>query len=162
MARLDGYTGRIVHSRDYGSGRDFAGEDVLVVGIGNSGSEIAADLVEQGAARVAIAVRTNPPIMPRDLRRVPVHSSASADPASRAGLLDRAGTLARRAAIGDLSRYGLGKAEWGPFTARRPAVIDVGFLNHLKGLEIDVRPLRRASWPTASSSRTAGRSCSTP
>ena len=42
---LDDYTGRVVHSRDYASGRDFAGEDVLVVGIGNSGAEIAADLV---------------------------------------------------------------------------------------------------------------------
>jgi len=138
---LDDYTGRVVHSRDYASGRDFAGEDVLVVGIGNSGAEIAADLVEQGASRVAIAVRTSPPIMPRDLfGLVPVQLLGIAlTPVPAPRLLDRAGALARRVAIGDLSRYGLGKAEWGPFTARRPAVIDVGFLKHLKSVTIDVR-----------------------
>jgi cation diffusion facilitator CzcD-associated flavoprotein CzcO len=115
---------------------------VLVVGIGNSGAEIAADLVEQGASRVAIAVRTSPPIMPRDLfGLVPVQLLGIAlTPVPVPRLLDRAGSLARRVAIGDLSRYGLGKAEWGPFTARRPAVIDVGFLKELKSLKIDVRP----------------------
>ena len=139
---LDDYAGRVVHSRDYVSGRDFAGQDVLVVGIGNSGAEIAADLVEQGASRVAIAVRTSPPIMPRDLfGLVPVQLLGIAlTPVPVPRLLDRAGSLARRVAIGDLSRYGLGKAEWGPFTARRPAVIDVGFLKELKSLKIDVRP----------------------
>ena len=139
---VDDYTGRIVHSSDYSSGRDFAGEHVLVVGIGNSGAEIAADLVEQGASRVAIAVRTNPPIMPRDLFGVvPVQLLGLAlTPIPAPRLLDRAGALARRAAIGDLSRYGLGKAEWGPFTSRRPAVIDVGFLKQLKDRKIDVRP----------------------
>jgi putative flavoprotein involved in K+ transport len=139
---LDDYTGRVVHSKNYSSGRDFAGEDVLVIGIGNSGAEIAADLVEQGASRVAIAVRTIPPIMPRDLfGLVPVQLLGLAlTPLPAPRLLDRMGALARRVAIGDLGRYGLGKAEWGPFTARRPAVIDVGFLKQLKGLKIDVRP----------------------
>src|SRR5919198_5516134 len=33
---LDEYTGRVVHSSEYVSGRDFAGQRVLVVGIGNS------------------------------------------------------------------------------------------------------------------------------
>jgi cation diffusion facilitator CzcD-associated flavoprotein CzcO len=54
-------------------------------------------------------------------------------------LLDRLGAVTRRAAIGDLSRYGLGKAEWGPFAARRPAVIDVGFLEKLKLGQVEVR-----------------------
>ena len=140
--RLDDYTGRVVHSKEYSSGKDFAGQDVLVVGIGNSGAELAADLVEQGASRVAIAVRRVPPIMPRDLFGVvPVQLLGLAlTPVPAPQLLDRMGAMARRVAIGDLGQYGLGKAEWGPFTARRPAVIDVGFLKQLKALEIDVRP----------------------
>ncbi len=139
---LDDYSGRVVHSKDYSTGRDFAGQDVLVVGIGNSGAEIAADLVEQGASRVAISVRTSPPIMPRDLFGVvPVQMLGLVlTPIPVPRLLDRMGAMTRRVALGDLSRYGLGKAEWGPFTARRPAVIDVGFLEKLKRLEIDVRP----------------------
>ncbi len=136
------FAGRIVHSRDYVSGRDFAGQAVLVVGIGNSGAEIAADLVEQGAARVAIAVRTPPPIMPRDLfGMLPVQLLGIAlTPIPAPGLIDRAGAAMRRVAIGDLGKYGLGKAEWGPFTAHRPAVIDVGFLKQLKAFKIEVRP----------------------
>ena len=42
--------------------------------------------------------------------------------------------------MGDLERYGLGKAAWGPFTARRPAVIDAGFLEELKRGHIAVQP----------------------
>jgi putative flavoprotein involved in K+ transport len=139
---MDDFAGRIVHSRDYVSGNEFAGRAVLVIGIGNSGAEIAADLVEQGASRVAIAVRTPPPIMPRDLFGVlPVQLLGIAlTPIPAPKLIDRAGAAVRRVALGDLSKYGLGKAEWGPFTARRPAVIDVGFLEKLKAVEIAVRP----------------------
>jgi cation diffusion facilitator CzcD-associated flavoprotein CzcO len=46
----------------------------------------------------------------------------------------------RRISIGDLTRYGLGEAAWGPFTSRRPAVIDAGFLKELKQGRIMVRP----------------------
>ena len=124
----------VVHSKEYSSGgKDFAGQDVLVVGIGNSGAELAADLVEQGApSRVAIAVRTVPPIMPRDLLGVvPVQllGLALTPVPGDAQLLDRMGAMAQAAwRSASLGQYGLGKAEWGPFTARRPAVIDVGFL----------------------------------
>jgi hypothetical protein len=41
---------------------------------------------------------------------------------------------------GDLSRYGLSQERWGPFTARRPPVIDVGFLAQLKAGRIAIRP----------------------
>jgi cation diffusion facilitator CzcD-associated flavoprotein CzcO len=136
------FRGRVVHSGDYRSGRDFARERALVVGIGNSGAEIATDLVEQGASFVAVSVRRPPPIMPRDLFGVlPVQLLGLAlTPVPAPRLLDRAGAVVRRIGVGDLSRYGLGKAAWGPFTARRPAVIDVGFLGELKAGRIHVRP----------------------
>jgi putative flavoprotein involved in K+ transport len=50
----------------------------------------------------------------------------------------------RRVGIGDLRPYGLGPAAWGPFAARRPAVIDVGFLRELKRGRVTVRPSVRA------------------
>jgi putative flavoprotein involved in K+ transport len=49
----------------------------------------------------------------------------------------------RRGTVGDLRPYGIGPAEWGPFTARRPAVIDVGFLGVLKDGRVVVRPALR-------------------
>ena len=62
---LDGFTGELVLARDYRNGRPFAGRDVLVVGTGNTGTEIATDLAEHGATRVWLAVRTPPHIVPR-------------------------------------------------------------------------------------------------
>ncbi len=139
---VEDFRGRLLHSADYDSGARFAGRRVLVIGIGNSGAEIASDLVEQGAAYVVISVRTSPPIMPRDLFGVvPVQVFGIAlTPVPAPRLLDRAGAVVRRIGVGDLRKYGLGKAAWGPFTARRPAVIDVGFLRDLKRGRINVRP----------------------
>lgn len=136
------FGGWLLHSAEYDSGARFAGQRALVIGIGNSGAEIAADLAEQGASSVAISVRTSPPIMPRDLFGVvPVQLLGIAlTPLPAPRTIDRAGAALRRIGVGDLRQYGLGKAAWGPFTARRPAVIDVGFLHNLKRGEIHVRP----------------------
>jgi putative flavoprotein involved in K+ transport len=138
----DAYRGRLLHSVDFRTGADFAEQRVLVVGIGNSGAEIAADLVEQGASRVAVSVRTPPPIVPRELFGLlptQIFGLAFARlPAPR--LLDRLGATMRRMAVGDLRKHGLEPAQWGPFTARRPPVIDVGFLEQLKHGRIDVLP----------------------
>ena len=62
---LDGFTGEVVLARDYRNGRPYAGRDVLVVGTGNTGMEIATDLADHGATRVWLAVRTPPHILPR-------------------------------------------------------------------------------------------------
>jgi putative flavoprotein involved in K+ transport len=136
------FEGTLLHSNDYRNAREHEGRRVLVVGLGNTGAEIAADLVEGGAAHVAIAVRTSPPIVPRELLGfVPIQLfglALSPIPAPR--LLDRMGAGMRRVAIGDLARYGLGPAAWGPFTARKPPVIDVGFLRELKERRVIVRP----------------------
>lgn len=66
------YAGRLLHSDDYTTGAEFAGKQALVVGIGNSGAEIAVDLVERGAAAVSIAVRSRPPITSREIAGIPV------------------------------------------------------------------------------------------
>ncbi len=57
-----------------------------------------------------------------------------------AALGDRLGSALRKVGTGDLSGYGIGPAAWGPFTARRPPVIDVGFLAELRAGRIDVLP----------------------
>jgi len=65
------FPGPVLHSSEYRSGAPFAGQDVLVVGFGNSGGEIALDLAEHGA-RPAAAVRGAVNIVPRDILGVPV------------------------------------------------------------------------------------------
>lgn len=137
---MDDFAGRLVHSADYRSGAEFRGQRVLVVGIGNSGAEIATDLVEDGASFVAIAVRTTPPIAKRDIFGIPVQLFGIALEPFPSRPVDRIGGVVRRLGTGDLRPYGLGKAAWGPFVARRPPVIDVGFLETLKRGAIAVRP----------------------
>jgi putative flavoprotein involved in K+ transport len=133
-----GYRGRLLHSVDYRTGSAFAGQQVLVVGLGNTGAEIAADLVEQGAAAVGVAMRTPPPIVKREILGVPVQLFGIALSPFPPGPVDRLASVLRRIGTGDLSPYGVGAAAWGPFKARRPAVIDVGFLQQLKAGRVDI------------------------
>ncbi|GLZ01706.1 NAD(P)/FAD-dependent oxidoreductase [Actinoplanes sp. NBRC 103695] len=61
----ESWTGSLTHSAEYRNAEPFRGKDVLVVGIGNSGAEIASDLAEGGAASVRLAIRTPPHIVDR-------------------------------------------------------------------------------------------------
>jgi putative flavoprotein involved in K+ transport len=60
------YGGGLVHSVHYRNPAPYSGKRVLVVGAGNSGAEIATDIAEGGAATVALSIRTQPLIVPRD------------------------------------------------------------------------------------------------
>jgi putative flavoprotein involved in K+ transport len=142
------FGGRLLHSEDYRSGREFSAQRVLVVGLGNSGAEIAADLVEQGAGAVAVAVRTRPPITAREIAGIPVQIFGLLLHPFPARLVDRLGSVLRRIGTGDLRSYGLGAEEWGPFGARRPPVIDVGFLDQLKAGRVEVLSELVALTPT--------------
>lgn len=62
---LESWTGTLIHSAEYRNAEPFRGKDVLVVGPGNSGAEIATDLAEGGAAAVSLAIRTPPHIVRR-------------------------------------------------------------------------------------------------
>lgn len=136
---IDGYRGRLLHSAAYRSPSEFLGTSILVVGIGNSGAEIAGELAA-AECRVAIAVRSVPPITPREVAGIPVHVLGLLFAHLPPGLVDRVGAPIRRMRVGDLRPYGLDREEWGPFTARKPPVIDVGFLAQLKAGRIEVKP----------------------
>jgi cation diffusion facilitator CzcD-associated flavoprotein CzcO len=140
FAGLDDYQGSVSHASAYSTGRNFAGKRVLVVGIGNTGAEIAADLVEQGASFVAISVRTSPSVVPREVLGRPVQVSGILLSRLPPRLADGIGRRISRLALGDLTRYGLRAPEWAPFSSKRVPVIDVGFVENLKRERISVRP----------------------
>lgn len=54
---LESFKGVVIHSSEYRTGSAFKGNDVLVVGSGNSGMEINFDLFEAGA-RTSVVVRS--------------------------------------------------------------------------------------------------------
>jgi putative flavoprotein involved in K+ transport len=134
------YRGRLSHSADYTNGRPYAGKRVLVVGIGNSGAEIATDLAEQGASFVAISVRTPPPIVARDAFGMPVQRSGLVLSRLPPKLADRLARAITRLAIGDLTSYGMPPAAWWPYSVSSVPVIDVGFVAALKRGQIHIRP----------------------
>ena len=68
----------LVHSSGYREPSPYAGLDVLVVGAGSSGSEIAADLGRSAAGSTTLSVRTPPGLLPRAVGPWPTQLSAFA------------------------------------------------------------------------------------
>ena len=133
---LDGFTGEFLHAATYKNARPFVGRDVLVVGTGNTGAEIAADLAEQGAGRVRIAVRTPPNVVPREVGIVPTTLIGIPNDRAPAWAVDPGIKLLQRATIGDLTAHGLPAAEGGVIEQFRATdvvpLIDVGLVEQLK------------------------------
>ncbi len=134
------YAGTLLHSSAYRNAQPFVGRRVLVVGAGNSGAEIAADLAEGGAGWVGLSVRTIPPVVPRDPLGMPVQRTAMLMSMLPAALADRLAQLVARLTLGDLTPYGLAPAAWWPYRARRVPVIDVGLVAALRRGAVQVRP----------------------
>jgi cation diffusion facilitator CzcD-associated flavoprotein CzcO len=65
------YQGRLIHSVEYLNPVSFRGHRVLVVGVGNSGGEIAPELAMAGV-KVDVAVRSGAMILPRTLFGIPI------------------------------------------------------------------------------------------
>ena len=65
------YRGRVIHSADYRRPEPYIGKQVLVVGVGNSGAEIATELARAGT-RVAISMRTGANFVPLTLLGIPI------------------------------------------------------------------------------------------
>ncbi len=136
----DIYKGQLLHSASYSVPTPYVGKRVLVVGAGNSGTEIATDIAENGAAFVALSIRTSPAIVPRDPFGMPVQRTGILLNFLPARIADRIGRLTSRVVLGDLTAFGVPRAEWGPFSAKRVPVIDVGFVRALKQGRVQIRP----------------------
>ncbi|WP_405796813.1 flavin-containing monooxygenase [Streptomyces longwoodensis] len=137
----DTYTGEFLHASAYRDGAPYAGRDVLVVGVGNTGAEIAVDLVESGAERVRLAVRTAPHIVRRStagwaaqytgvlVRRLPV------------ALVDRLARPMARLSVPDLSAHGLPRPGTGLYSRVTEGAIpvqDVGLIDAVRTGRVEV------------------------
>jgi cation diffusion facilitator CzcD-associated flavoprotein CzcO len=135
------YDGELLHAGDYRNAEPYAGRDVLVVGVGNTGAEIAVDLVEGGAARVRLAVRTAPHIVRRStagwaaqytgvlVRRLPV------------GLVDRLARPLAQVSTPDLSAQGLPRPDTGLYSRVEEGAIpvqDVGLIDAVQTGKVEV------------------------
>jgi indole-3-pyruvate monooxygenase len=107
------FCGRILYSSEYRNGQSFRGQNVLVIGCGNSAGEIAIDLHEHGT-RVAMSVRGPVNIVPRDILGLPILAVSIALSRLPARLADVLAAPLLRIAMGDLTKLGFRKAPVGP------------------------------------------------
>ncbi|WP_210588906.1 NAD(P)/FAD-dependent oxidoreductase [Streptomyces sp. GESEQ-35] len=137
----DSYTGELLHASDYRNAEPYAGRDILVVGVGNTGAEIAVDLVAGGASRVRLSVRTAPHIVRRStagwaaqytgvlVRRLPV------------GLVDRLARPLAKLSVPDLAEHGLPRPGTGLYSRVNEGAIpvqDVGLIDAVRKGEVEV------------------------
>jgi cation diffusion facilitator CzcD-associated flavoprotein CzcO len=137
----DTFEGRLIHSAEYQNADSFRGQDVLVVGPGSSGMEIAYDVAEGGARRVRLAVRTPPNIILRDpLGTLFARLIVKHLPATRG---DRIVGFIRRRKLGDLTEFGLPEPEEGVVSRLKrlgvaPAIIDREVIDAIRRGRIEV------------------------
>ncbi|WP_327334214.1 NAD(P)/FAD-dependent oxidoreductase [Streptomyces anulatus] len=131
----DTYTGELLHAAAYRAPAPYADRDVLVVGIGNTGAEIAADLAEGGASRVRIAVRTVPHIVRRSTAGWPAQATGILVRRLPVRLVDHAGAVMCRIAVPDLAAQGLPRPDTGLYSRVRQGAIpvqDVGLIDAVR------------------------------
>ena len=95
---------KIFHSQFYKNGKEFKNQEVIVVGCGNSGAEIAMDIWEQGG---------NPKIVIRSpiaiSQRKDIHWSAHFIDFHKIPpvILNKMGNISQKLSFGDMTKYGI-------------------------------------------------------
>ncbi|KAI3741995.1 hypothetical protein L1987_59674 [Smallanthus sonchifolius] len=132
---LDTFKGLVIHSSEYENGKKFRNKDVLVVGAGNSGMEIAYDLYNWGA-QTSIVVRSPVHVLTKELVQLGMYLLKYIP----CTFVDKMVLMLSKFLYGDLGGYGIQRTFKGPFwlkqeTGRSP-VIDVGTVSKIKTRDI--------------------------
>jgi cation diffusion facilitator CzcD-associated flavoprotein CzcO len=131
---VERFTGEILHASRYRNPEPFRGRRVLVVGIGNTGAEIAADLADGGAAQVWIAVRTPPHIVRRSILGWPAQATGILVRHLPVPVVDRMAQVLALS-VPNLTAHGLPRPTSGMYTrvlAGSVPVQDVGLLDAVR------------------------------
>ncbi|MFH8339962.1 flavin-containing monooxygenase [Streptomyces sp. AM6-12] len=137
----ESYDGELLHAGTYRNAGPYAGRDVLVVGAGNTGAEIAVDLVEGGAARVRLAVRTVPHIVRRSTLGWPAQYTGVLVRRLPVRLVDQLSRQQARLFLPDLSAQGLPRPRTGLYSRVKQGAIpvqDVGLLDAVRRGKVEV------------------------
>ncbi|HWM38840.1 MAG TPA: NAD(P)-binding domain-containing protein, partial [Streptomyces sp.] len=136
----ENFGGELLHASRYRNAKPYAGKDVLVAGVGNTGAEIAADLAEGGAARVRLAVRTVPHIVRRSTLGWPAQANGILCRRLPTRLVDALAARMAKAAVPDLAAYGLPRPDTGLYTRARQGAIpvqDVGLIKAVRKRKVE-------------------------
>jgi putative flavoprotein involved in K+ transport len=139
---LESFGGDLIHACAYHDPEPYRGKDVLVVGPGVTGSEVAHLIAVGGAARVRVACRTPPHIFRRKWPGAPIQVPGVALQHMPLRVADRFSALAERMIVGGLSRYGLPRPQVGTATAlaerHQSPAFDDGFVDSVKTGRIEI------------------------
>ncbi|MEU0246835.1 NAD(P)/FAD-dependent oxidoreductase [Streptomyces sp. NPDC006235] len=136
----DTYTGEFLHASAYRNAEPFAGSEVLVVGAGNTGAEIAVDLAD-GGARVRLSIRTVPHIVRRSTAGWAAQYSGVMARHLPVGLVDRMARQLGRLSVPDLSAHGLPRPDTGLYTRATEGAVpvqDVGLIDAVRTGRVEV------------------------
>lgn len=138
----DEFTGRLLHSSAYRNPEPYRGRDVLVVGAGNSGAEIATDVADGGATRSRLSVRTPPQIVRRATAGIPAQLLGMAIRKMPPDWVDPFTKTQRKLSIPDLGAHGLPRPEHGVRTAFLTTgtvpILDVGIVDAVRRGRVEV------------------------
>ncbi|KAF5199481.1 Flavin-containing monooxygenase [Thalictrum thalictroides] len=135
----ESFAGELIHSSKYKSGSMYTNKNVLVVGSGNSGMEIAYDLYNHGAC-TSIVVKSPFHVLTKWMVRLGMNLLNN----FRISWVDSVVTTMANLRYGDLSKYGIPRPAQGPFllkvTTGRSPVLDVGTVDAIVKGGIKVLP----------------------
>lgn len=137
--RAEEFGGEIVPAHLYKTGAPYVGRKVLVVGVGNTGAEIAVDLMEHGA-HVAVAIRSGANVVPRELLGVPIQRWAHVVARLPRGVVSRVSPVLLRRAELRQRRAGIPRAAYGVLDGVTIPVIGLDLLNAATAGKIAIVP----------------------
>ncbi|MGH3133412.1 MAG: flavin-containing monooxygenase [Gaiellaceae bacterium] len=140
---IGGYSRDLVHSVEYRNAAPYRDRDVLVIGTGNSGAEIAVDLVDGGAAKVRLSVRTPPNIVRRERFGIPAQVIGIALGKLPRRTLNPIGRTLRRLTVPDLRAHGWPAPHDGFTQVLRTGtipILDVGIVDAVRSGTVEIVP----------------------
>ncbi|KAK2418666.1 indole-3-pyruvate monooxygenase [Trifolium repens] len=136
---LKSFPGKVIHSTGFKNGKEFKDENVLVVGSGNSGMEIALDLINNGA-KTSIVVRSPVHFLSRGILNLGLFLMKYLS----MEMVDSVMVMLSKMVYGDVTNYGVNRPNEGPFYMKvkygKYPIVDVGTYPKIKSRELKVLP----------------------
>ncbi|WP_171182348.1 NAD(P)/FAD-dependent oxidoreductase [Ruegeria sp. HKCCD8929] len=104
---MEEFGGQIIHAADFGDPNEYDGKNVLVIGAGNSGTDVLNHLSRSNPAQVWVSVRHGPSILPSRVFGFSLQRLANLFTLFPKWSLDPIFSIMQRAFFGNLRRHGL-------------------------------------------------------